>query len=87
MKTQKKKTKAFDRASELYNKYFGEYYDLEKETKENLGYKFKSIDLKIKGYDYGKLYNETSDKDYDESDDYDEEEYTDLSDMPPLEID
>ena len=45
MKTQKKKTKAFDRASELYNKYFDEYYDLEKETKEKLGYKFKSMTM------------------------------------------
>ena len=45
MKTQKKKTKAFDRVSELYNKYFDEYYDLEKEAKETLGYKFKSMTM------------------------------------------
>ena len=29
-----------------------------------LGFKFKPINLKIKGYDYGKSYNETSDEDY-----------------------
>ena len=76
-----------DTVLELYNRFldinFDEYYDLEKGTKENLGYKFKLINLKIKLYDYGKLYNETWDEDYD---DY-EEEYIDLSDMPPLEND
>ena len=45
-----------------------------------MSFKFKPINLKIKGYDYCKLYNETSDEDY-------EEEYVDLSDMPPLESD
>ena len=52
-----------DTVLELYNKFldinFDEYYDLEKGAKENLGYKFKLINLKIKLYDYGKLYNET----------------------------
>ena len=55
-----------------------------------MDYKFKPINSKIKGYDYGKLYNETSDEDYDDYDDYDnfkEEEYTDLSDMPLVESD
>ena len=45
---------------------------------QKLGYKF--IILKIKGYDYEKLYNEISDEDYDDH----EEEYVDFSDMPPL---
>ena len=49
--------------------------------------KKKPINLKIKGYHYGKLYNETSDEDYGDYDDYEEEEYADLSDMPPLEGD
>ena len=65
--TKKKKAKVCDTVSELYNKslnkYLEEYYDLEKETKEKSGFKFKPIDLKIKGYDYDKLRNETSDKD------------------------
>ena len=47
---------------------------------QKLGYKFKSIILKIKGYDYEKLYNEISDEDYDDH----EEEYVDFSDMPSL---
>ena len=68
------------------DKHFHEYYDLEKETKEKLGYKFKPINLKIKGYGFGKLYNETSDKDYDDYDDY-EEEHIDLSDIPQVERD
>ena len=42
--------------------------------------------IKIKGHDYGKLYNETSHEDYDDYGDY-KEEYTNLSDMPPLETD
>ena len=42
--------------------------------------------MKIKEYDFGKLYNETSDKDYDDYDDY-EEEYIDLSDIPQVERD
>ena len=42
-----------------------------------------TINLKIKGFHCGKLYNEISDEDYD---DY-EEEYNDLSDIPPLESD
>ena len=67
-----------DTVLELYNKFldisFDEYYDLEKGTKENLGYKW---------YDYGKLFNETWDENYD---DY-EVEYIDLPDMPPLEND
>ena len=75
----------FDTVSALYNnlldKYFYEYYDLEKETKEELGSKFKPINLKIRGYDYDKLYNKTSDKDYDS------DEFVDISDMPPLETD
>ena len=41
-----------------------------KETKEELGFKIKPINLKIIGYDYGKLYIETSDEVYD---DYEEE--------------
>ena len=80
-----------DTVLELYNKlldkYFDEYYDLEKETKEELSFKFKPIKLKIRRYDYDKLYNEISDEDYDDYDDYEEEEYIDLPDMPPLERD
>ena len=67
-----------DTVLELYNKFldisFDEYYNLEKGTKENLGYKW---------YDYGKLFNETWDENYD---DY-EVEYIDLPDMQPLEND
>ena len=67
-----------DTVLELYNKFldisFDEYYDLEKGTKENLGYKW---------YDYGKFFNETWHENYD---DY-EVEYIDLPDMPPLEND
>ena len=80
-----------DTVLEIYNKfldnYFDEYYDLEKEIKEKLGYKFKPINLKIKGHDYAKLHNETSNDYYDDYDDYEEEEYIDLSDMPLLESD
>ena len=76
--------KVYDTASELYNKfldkYFDEYYDFEKE-KENLGFKFKPVNLKLKGYDYGKLHNEISD------DDYKEEKFIDISDIPSLEGD
>ena len=46
-------------------------------------FKFKPTILKIKGYNYGKLYNEISYEDYDDH----EEEYVDFSDMPPLESD
>ena len=42
-----------------------------------------TINLKIKGFHCGKLHNEISGEDYD---DY-EEEYNDLSDIPPLESD
>ena len=42
-----------------------------KETKEKLGFKYKPIKLKVKGYEHDKFYNETLDEDYD---DYDEEE-------------
>ena len=37
-----------------------------KRKKEELALKVKHINLKIKGYDYDKLYNETSDEDYDD---------------------
>ena len=81
----------YDRVLELHNKfldkYFDKYYDLERETKEKLGYNFILINLKIKGYDYGELYNETSDEDYDDYDDFEEEEYINLSDMSPWERD
>ena len=52
-----------------------------------MGSKFKPINLKIKGYDYDKLYNETSDEDYEEKLNYDFDEFIDISDMPPLEGD
>ena len=51
-----------------------------------MGFKFKPINLKIKGYDYDKLYYETSDEDYDDYDD-NEEEYIDLSGISPKESD
>ena len=44
----------FHTASELHNKfvnkYFDECYDLEGGEKEELGFKFIPINLKIKGY-------------------------------------
>ena len=49
-----------------------------------MDFKFNPINLKITGYDYDKLYNETSDEDYD---DYREEEYVDLSDTTTLKSD
>ena len=52
-----------------------------------MGSKFKPINLKIKGYDYDKLYNETSDEDYEEKLNYDFDEFIDISDMPPREGD
>ena len=52
----KEKIKVLDTASELYNnfldKYFDEYYDLDGEEKEELGFRFMLINLRIKGYDY-----------------------------------
>ena len=49
----------FDTASELYNKfldkYFDKYYDLEGGEKEELGFKFRPVSLKIKVYDYNQL--------------------------------
>ena len=44
-----------------------------------------AIKLKIKGYDYGRFYNETSDEDYDDYNDSDE--FINIPDMPPLEGD
>ena len=51
-----------------------------------MGFKFKPINLKIQGYDYDKLYYETSDEDYDDYDD-NEEEYINLSGISPKESD
>ena len=48
-----------------------------------MGFKFRPINLKIKWYDYDKLYNKTPVEDHN---DYGEEVYVDLSDMPLLEI-
>ena len=66
----------FDSVSGLQNSFpdkcLDEYHDLEKESKEELGYKFKPTNLKIKGYGDGKLYNEMSNKDYDCQNDYDD---------------
>ena len=79
--TKNKQSKMYDTASELYNKfidkYFDENFDLEKEKKEELDFKLKAINLKIKEYGYGKFYNEISDHDFDEYDDYKEEEFID----------
>ena len=47
-----------------------------------MGIKFKLINLQIRQYDYDKLYNETSHEDFY---DYEEEEYVNLSNVPPLE--
>ena len=49
-----------------------------------MDYKFKPINLKFKGYDCGKLCNETSDGDCFNYDKY-EEEYIFLPDTPALE--
>ena len=54
------------------------------QKKKELDFKFNPINLKLTGYDYDKLYNETSDEDYD---DYREEEYVDLSDTTTLKSD
>ena len=51
-----------------------------------MDYKFKPINLKFKGYDCGRLWNETSDEDCDNYGKY-EEECIVLPDMPPLESD
>ena len=71
--TKKKQSKMYDTASELYNKfidkYFDENFDLEKEKKEELDFKLKAINLKIKEYGYGKFYNEISDHDFDDYND------------------
>ena len=87
IKTHKKKTKVYDTASQLYtfflNKSFDEYYDLEKEGKENLDFKFMPINLKIKGYDYEQFYEDISDDNFD---DYDFGALIDTSDIPPLEV-
>ena len=49
----------FDTASELYNKfldkYFDKYYDLEGGEKEELGFKFMPVNLKMKVYNYNQL--------------------------------
>ena len=62
--------------SKFLDKYFDKYYDsmiYKKGTKEKLGFKYKPINLKVKGYEYDKFYNETSDEDYDDY--YEEKEY------------
>ena len=77
--------KACNRASELYNKrfknYYYEYNELSEAKKDKLGQKLKSINLKnidyrLKEYDYDGFFTE-------------EELYDDrkLDDMPPLEGD
>ena len=70
MKKKKEKKRVYDTVLGLYKKflgkYFDEYYDLEQETKEKLGFKL------IIGIDYEKLYNGTSDEDYDNFNDYEE---------------
>ena len=48
-----------------------------KKKKEELDFKLKAINLKIKEYGYGKFYNEISDHDFDDYDDYKEEEFID----------
>ena len=55
-----------------------------KEIKEEIGSKFKHINLKIKGYDYGNLESKTLDEDYD---DYEDEDIEYLSDITPQEGD
>ena len=86
--TKNKKIKVFDTSSELYNKFLNkhleEYYDLEGGEKEDLGFKFMPINLRIKGYDYNEFHKEISDDDFDACD---SDEFIDISDMPPLEGD
>ena len=52
-----------------------------------MGFKFKPINLKQKRYDYGNLHNEISDDDFDDYHDYKEEEFINISHMPPLDGD
>ena len=52
-----------------------------------LGFNFNPVNLKLKVYDYGKLYNEISNDDFDDHDEYKEDEFLDISDIPPLEGD
>ena len=49
-----------------------------------MGFKFAPINLKVKGYDYNKLYNEIS---HEDQNDHGEEVYVDLTYMPLLESD
>ena len=42
------------------------YTMIQKNKKEELGFKFKPINLKQKRYDYGNLHNEISDDDFDD---------------------
>ena len=76
----------FHIASELHNKfvnkYFDECYDLEGEEKEELGFKFIPIDLKIKACNYNQFYKKIS---HDHFVDYDSDKFIDTWDMPPLE--
>ena len=85
LKHKKEKIKVFDTDSELYNKfldkYFDEYYDLEGEEKEELGFKFMPINLNINGNDCNQFYKKISD------DDSDSDVFIDISDIPPLEGD
>ena len=75
----------FDTSSGLYNKfrdkYFDEYYDLKGEEKDELGFEFMPINLRIKGYNYNQFYKEISDDDFD---DYDSDKFIDISNMSPL---
>ena len=75
----------FDTDSELYNKfldkYFDEYYDLEREEKEKLDFKFMPINLNINGNDCNQFYKKIS------GDDYDFDVFIDISGIPPLEGD
>ena len=60
--SKKKKIKVIDTVSELYNtfldKYFDEYYELDGEEREELGFKFMPVNLRIKGYDYNQFSKE-----------------------------
>ena len=79
--------KACNRASELYNKrfknYYYEYNELSEVKKDKLGQKLKSINLKnidyrLKEYDYDGFFTEEEKELYDDGK---------LDDMPPLEGD
>ena len=76
----------YDAAVELYNKQFKNYYDEYEEllnVKKKLDHKFKPINLKFKGYNYGGWFTkEESDDKTLEGDE--KEKFTDVPTIPLL---